>query len=642
MPATLEAAICLIAFAIVRRLGFILPFSGSEVVRRLGVTRSFAYEQITKVEQLLERDRTGATEQPVADPDARLRIENTVLRYRVEHPGCWLDGGRTVYSDDLRAFVVELAQRVDIGKQLTQEEFAGACGIPLATLKPWLASHSRASAPVPEPQATPAQTKDSETPATAVRDEEIHSGKADDSATAGFTLEMLRIIEEWNDWHGSFDAFVRQHLSLLGLRYGKAFVSKLLHLAAARKLIRREPPVPSARGSTFIPPPGIQWSSDGKEVIVVVDGKRFTVTWQPMTDVGSTATVGSTVRPTEDTAGVISSFNEGVATTGAAPAAVLLDNKAPNKSAALNAALPPTTFVMHGTRGRAQSKATIEGGFGLFAQDLGPVVATIDTTNAEAIARSAAVAVTRAYATGRNHRPRRKDNLSPYELYRNREQSPEKIAAAVKKVREIKTRIDTRNEREAARQDPAVRATLEEAVTRFGFTDEGNILHSLASLPLPTIQNAVAIYTAKRDAGSLPVDAELRYFAGIARHCQIQRELLLVENELVSQVVRQEPLLIAHLERKAAELNSLDLAPRLQAIVRELLQTPAPIARVFWQGRLETEAACVTPSLRTTLRRSLCERVRRCFRATKGARQQLIELLVRLLSPEPAPLAAAT
>ena len=103
-----------------------MPFSDSEVVRRLGVTRSVAYEQIRKVEQLLKRDRTGATEQPVADPDARLRIENTVLRYRVEHPGCWLDGGCTVYSDDLRAFVVELAQRVDIGKVLSFCGFIGS------------------------------------------------------------------------------------------------------------------------------------------------------------------------------------------------------------------------------------------------------------------------------------------------------------------------------------------------------------------------------------------------------------------------------------------------------------------------------------------------------------------------------------
>src|SRR3990172_6350674 len=193
--------------------------------------------------------------------------------------------------------------------------------------------------------------------------------------------------------------------------------------------------------------------------------------------------------------------------------------------APLLAALPAGTFLMHGTLGRGQSKATIEGSFGLFAQDLGSVTAVVDVASPQRIALSVADAVTRAYAAGRNRRPRRKDGKTPCELYLTADPSSEQVAAAIAKIRAIKDRIDRGDESEAARHDPAVRATIEDAFTRFGFTEDGNVMASLATLPLAAVQAAVAIYAAKRSTGSLPAGAGLRYFAGIARHCQHQRGL---------------------------------------------------------------------------------------------------------------------
>ncbi len=680
---TIQAGLCLLALGILRRLNLAVGVSALDVVRALSVARSTAYEHEARLRAQLEDDSTAETQPPHTDDVElqRVRIENAVLRYRVEHPGCWIDGGRTVYSDELRAFVVELALREGVGERLTQEKLAEACGIPLPTFKPWWAAHRttpsattdvqsvevsakaalalEASTPEPvEVAAQPTTLADGSPPfasavastegydAGEVHDDNPNRGTiadggqtggqlAEPSPTAGFTLDMLRIVKEWENWHGTFVAFVREHLRQLGIRHGKKFVSDLLHLAAARKLMRRPPPKPAARGSTFIPPPGIQWSSDGKEVVVVVGVEPFTVAWQPMVDVGSTARVGSVVRPTEDAVGVITSFNEGVLATGAAPAALLLDNKAPNKSAALKAALPDSTFPMYGTPGRGQSKATIEGGFGLFAQELGPVAAVVDATSPERIALSVAHAVTRAFSRGRNHRPRRKDGLTPYELYRDADPSPEEVTAAVGKLRAIKERIEAREQREAARRDPHVRATLEDACARFGLTEDGDVLDSLSTLPLETVQTAVAIYAAKHATGSLPTNAGLRYLAGIARNHHHARELQLFEEELVALLEREQLSVMEHFERKADTLASFDLTPRLGAIVHELLTINVPVAQVFWRRQLTTVAATVPSYLRVGLRRWLGERIRRRFRATKQHRQQLIELVVRLFPPEP-------
>jgi hypothetical protein len=382
----------------------------------------------------------------------------------------------------------------------------------------------------------------------------------------------------------------------------------------------------------------VQWTSDGKQVRVVIDGRTFEVAWQPMVDVGSTATVGQAVRANEDTQGVVAAFDEGVATTGDVPRALLVDNKAPNKSEALRDALPDDTLLMHATPARPPNKAVVEGMFGLFAQDLvGSVIAVVDTSTPAQIALAVAEAVTRAYATGRNHRPRRKDGKTPYELYRDRDRSPDAIAAAVKILRAIKDRIDQRAAREAAGRDPRVLAAFEAACTRFGFEDDGDLRVSLKRIGIESIEEAIAIYATKLRAGSLPVDADnLRYFMGIARHCQGDRELLYFEQELVAQLERRAQITQAYLERRAAAFADLDVASRMKAIVDEILTASpiAPIAQHFWRHCLIAVSEIVPVERRADVRRTVCERIRRCHAATKQLRHSLVDLVVRLLVPD--------
>jgi hypothetical protein len=618
-----------------------------------------------------------------------------VLEYRAAHPGAWVDGRRTVYSDGFRAFVVSLA---NANADLEQTELADACRIPLATLKQWRArrptnagdvsaapldadtqqpANTNADADAQQPANTnadanaqqPANTNadaDAQQPANTNADanaqqpantnadanaQQPANTNADADADADaetttaapptvFSLEMLRIIRAYERWEGSVPAFVDHLRDHLGLHWGREHVTQLLHLAAARALLRRPPPTPCARGSSFRPPPGVQWTSDGKQVKVVVDGQTLEVAWQPMVDVGSTATVGATVRAHEDTQGVVAAFEEGVATTGDVPRALLVDNKAPNTSEALRDALPDQTLLMHATPARPQNKAVVEGMFGLFAQDLtGAVVAVVDTSTPAQIARAVADAVTRAYATGRNHRPRRKDGKTPYELYRDRDRSPEAIAAAVKVLRAIKDRIDEREAREAAGRDPRVLAAFEHACTRFGFEDDGDLRVSLNRIGIESIEEAIAIYAAKLRTGSLPVDADnLRYFMGIARHCQTDRELLSFEQELVAQLERRALITQAYLERRAAAYANLDVASRMRSILDEILDASSavPVAQHFWRRCLVAVAEIVPVERRANIRRSLCERIRRCFAAIKQLRHELVDLVVRLLTPHTA------
>lgn len=691
-----QAAVCLYALDVLKSVGLATDVAKQQVIRKLEVSRSYVYELLPKIEAAMARgfDETR-DEQSIAEAAElrRLRVRTAVLEYRLEHPGSWVCGGRTVYSPELISFVLGLASERS-GRQMTQADFAAACGIPLPTLKDWLADKTHQlplpfaadakappatspALPSPEPQPPPPSTstapvrapsvaqRPSETasvglsldapdgpataapsptspspepqppsPSTSAASESAPSvaQQPSEAASISLSLEMQRIVTEYEGWQGSLPAFVL-HLRSLGLHYGREIVSQILHLAAARKLLRRPPPKPSARGSTFRPPPGVQWTSDGKQLDVLVDNELYRVNWQSTVDVGSTATVGSIVRPEEDTAGVLASVADGLETTGASPVALLLDNKACNKSPVVADALAPETFVMYATPGRGQNKAVVEGGFGLFSQALGPLIATIDTSTPEILALGVAEAVTRAYEQGRNHHPRRSDGRTPYELYRDADPSPEEIAAATERLRAIKERIDSREAREQARRDPAVAATIEHACQRFGFSDDGDLVASLSSLPLAAIQSAIAIYAAKQQAQSLPVDTGIRYFAGIARNCHHERELLLFEQELVAQLERTGQLVHDYFERKAASFASLDPAPRLRAIVNEMLSVTAPVAQVYWRRRFAHEALLAPVATHPALRSFLCEYTRRRYTATKQHRRQIIDLVVRTLSP---------
>jgi hypothetical protein len=633
MTPVVEAALCLVALPILKRIGLDGGVSGRGVVERLGVARSHAYEVAKSLPDRLVHSEHARTGSDADDELERLRIRVAVLEYRVDHPGSWVTGGRTVYSGELRAFVLELAQHHAVGTKMTQADFAAACNIPLPTLKDWWAGElAQLDLPL-----SPSEEKESA--AEVVESEPAGDGKSDTESTSApagtpsddgvrFSLEMCRILREWERWQGSFAGFVA-HLRELGLRYGKTWLMGLLYLAAARKLVRRPPPQPQARGSTFRPLPSLQWTSDGKQFDVVVNGEAYTITWQPMVDVGSAAFVGSTVRPEEDTAGVLTSLNDGIQTTGASPAALLVDNKACNKSAALEEGLPAGTFLMHSTVGRAQNKATVEGSFGLFAQDLGPVVAVVDTSTPDRAAQTVGEAVVRAYAQGRNQKPRR-DGQTRREIYLDTERPPEKVAADIERLRAIKERIDTREAREAARRDPRVMAAIEEACRRFGFFDDGDIAVSLRDLPLAAIESATAIYAAKLDAGSLPLDAGLRYFAGIARNWHTEFELRRFEDHLVDVLRHRDDVVLVHLEDKANVLNTRGLSERLLAIIDELLTTePHPAAQSFWRRRLVAEAATAHAALRDALRRLLCARIRRHYAASKAHRQHLVDLVVR-------------
>ncbi len=86
----------------------------------------------------------------------------------------------------------------------------------------------------------------------------------------------------------------------------------------------RRPDDKALRGQleTFFP--GAQWSGDGSPLSLTVDGVAYTFNLELDVDTHTGALVGMSLRDNEDGASVTEAFADGVATTGAAPIALLL------------------------------------------------------------------------------------------------------------------------------------------------------------------------------------------------------------------------------------------------------------------------------------------------------------------------------
>ena len=100
---------------------------------------------------------------------------------------------------------------------------------------------------------------------------------------------------------------------------------------------------------------GGQWVGDGKTVVAEVDGQRVACNLELDVDAHTGALVGLVVTPTEDAAAVVQTFEDALATTGASPLALLLDNKPSNHAPEVDQALGDTLRI-RATPFRPQNK----------------------------------------------------------------------------------------------------------------------------------------------------------------------------------------------------------------------------------------------------------------------------------------------
>lgn len=620
----LQGAVLLVARSLCQHLALPHP-SSEEILKATGASKSRAYELTAALIALLPtllRPRGRPAQASVAPPaptDSE-DITGAVLRYVLEHPGsARAHGERQGYSDEFRHFIIELREQ---HPGLALEVFSGLCEIPLGTLKPWL--RQPRLAPAPSPDAEPASN-------------EADAGTIDQAKLA----HIETILAEWKTWHGTFLGFTDHVQHQLRVHFGRQLIAHVLQahgVRLPRKRAGRSPDELALRGAfqTFFP--GAQWVGDGKTVQVVIDHETFAFNLELEVDAHTGAWVGLSVRDTEDSVAVIESFENGVASTGAAPLAQLLDNKPSNHTSEIDAVLEPVgTIRMRATPERPQNKAHVEGAFGLFSQAMPPIeLATAKDSRSVARALLALVAMT--FARAINHRPRAdRGGHSRVELYADTP-TAQQIELARYALKERCQRQELARVTLEARQRPEVRALLDDHFERLGLLDpERHVRLAIARYPLDAIVDGIAIFTGKRRAGTLPDGVDARYLLGIVRNVAAQSEGECVAEALLTLRLQARDRALAALELERATVLDPSRADRevIADCVARALGTDRALDRLFWLSALaaEVQRRAVLSEQRHQLFSAAARYINATFQASPRQRQDAVRFLADRLVP---------
>lgn len=592
-----------------------LPFPAvSEILAVTGATRSRAYEVAAEIRDLLPslsrpagRPRTEREEPPATQV---VEILREALRFLMSHPGCVAAGAeRTRYGDAFRLFVIELRER---HAELPLSDFADAVGTPLGTIEDWL----RAPRPeAPEP------------------DDGEHSAPAGHDAKIA---QIETVLAAYRAWSGSFGAFCEHVRRDHRVELGNTMIASILFEHGERTPARRagrSRDEHALRGAfeTFFP--GAQWVGDGKTLELLIDGESIRVNLELAVDAATGAAVGIAVSDEEDSQAVRDVFASGVETTGEQPLALLLDNKPSNHTTEVDDALGETMRI-RATENRPQNKAHCEGGFGLFAQKVPPI--ELDTRDPHALALAIAKIVALVFFRAINRAPRPdRCGKTRVDLYAEGV-TPEQREAAQRALRERMLKQERARQTRAARLDPVVNALLDEAFARLDLLDpDRHVRDVIACYSRDAIVDAIAIFSGKRERGTLPEGVDARYLLGIVRNVHHDHEADGITEALLRERLAARDRFLEPLVRERDEIlaAALGVGETLDALVDRVVLAERELDRHFW---LDAAAAVLAPSEhdeRRDLARRAARRIHAAYRLATRERDRLARMLLRRLWP---------
>lgn len=592
------------------------PATVAQILALAGAGKTQAYDMAKRLRgvlpTLLSEPGRPAAEQ--VDDAVKWTVVEPVFQYLLEHPGAAIrTGERGTYADGFRRLVVGLVAPGQPAEHMPLEQFASAIKVPLGTLKEWL---------YPAALTRLIDTQDQESAPSNGGSVEI---------TASIRNTHLRVIVElWLSWKGSFSAFCHMVRTEQRIRYSHTFIGNFLQAAGLRQRRPQRPvEAPWSSGTFRTLFPGAQWVGDGTALAIRWVGEVFVFNVELLKDVASDGDMGFTVSDTEDEEALRQAYEAALETSfGVPPHSLLLDNRPSNHSPGAEAGTPGTLLVPS-TPGRGQSKAPVEGAFGLFSQAF-PAL-SIPYASPREMARCVVHLILTAWYRGRNGKRRRRlQGQSPAEAYREARATPEEIRQAVAWGEEIRRRHELAHRTREARSDPGRLQLLKRGLEEAGITDPDNRLAvSLAYYSRDAIERGLAVFRAKQEQGTVPSSADPgRYLGGIIRSLHTRKELELISDHLLEQRIRLRDISLEPLQR-AADRARRDLAPAAlpQAFVDRALEATWSIDFRFW-GKTAAEALLALPAnSRPELYRALCRRIAATFKADDDRREDLIDWL---------------
>ena len=181
-----------------------------------------------------------------------------------------------------------------------------------------------------------------------------------------------------------------------------------------------------------------------------------------------------------------------------------------------------------------------------------------------------------------------------------------------------------------------MRALLDDAFQRLALLDpEAHLRVAIARYPLDVIVDGLAIFEAKRRAGTLPPGVDARYLLGIVRNLGDEREGIAIAEELLRARLDARDHMLAPLvrARDAARSDTPDLRERVLRFVDLALAADRRIDRLFWLLAVADEISHHAKDAPAPLVDAAARRIHATHRVPSRERQDAVRTIVAHVVP---------
>ena len=627
------------------------------IAEALAVSRSQMYAMSEPVWSMID-DARGPGRPPAtseATPDSslhqQLALSMAFGQWLVEHPGAVYKGEERMHcSDGFRAFMVDLFSPDGIAYGLKRDKASATVGMSPHTLTHWLSARVPAAESatsviraeetmVHEPDQQTAGSVEPTSPEPAQKRGNSEKQNDEISVPASrWAATAVQVIDLWGRWKGNFTAFCRS-LPDHGIHYSYNLVRTILALDGQRPFKRRRgrhPDAEAIRGELERMFANAQWNADGKNVLMQYGKNVYRFNWELVTDNATTGHLGFSVRDHEDSTGVLEAMAQAEATAGEPPVAFLRDPRKSNTADTIEKKLKEKDVVsMFSGVGRPQSNSPAENAFSLFQQKMPPIYIPEGLSEKE-MAQRILWYVLFAYSAGRNQTPRRRlKRKTPAQAFADTAVSEEEQAQARERFLELKRQIEEQEAVNRRRCAPAVRQLLVKHFEEHDLEDPRNrYVPQIGGYGPEAALEAIAVFLAKKEAGTLPERNHERYMLGIARNVAYRREDERTYQYYVDLRAKAGDLILRPLIRHDEQLRS-DLASQTYrtTLLDLALNSITKIDRVFWRSRFLETFAALTQSERDEQGRWCARRIACRIKLPHRERDHFVALLAEAAMP---------
>jgi len=580
----------------------------NEITSRAGVSRTYHYQKEREVKEVLVstvmkgRGRPKECENVEPNEVKTLQLRVEVLERQISHPGSVVEHEfRTTYSLCYKRFILDLFDRESLPVNL----FSEIVKIPAKTLEKWLQQDKK------EPiQAAPKKTSLPN-----------YQGYSPSEC-------VQTIVSDFQVWVGTLKDFLIRTSQRTGLP-----MNQIKNLMISTGLIRPKIGVKKNRnrGSRETPSPGAIVETDGKKITVNLSdsGEKRSYNWQGIIDQGSMAHTSVTVTKTECAEGVKKAFDETCRLLGKAPEALVHDGLPIYQDEDLRKHIESQgTTMIQAQKARPENKATIEGEFGKFAQQVGPI--ELDDSSKDALIESCVEQIIKAYTAGINHASRFEyKGKSRLEELKTGIINPERDRILIEQLKARHQGYFPSIPHSDYETSLAILKDRWQAFDLDDFDPKHKKLNWIAStFSYNAIIAGLEIFTRKLESGTFGSRKyQLRYLIKVIRSSEEQLLLEKADTDFTRYAMETSQGLLSQYaaDLELAKSESGSESELLFAMADNALSGSIVLERSFWQNLLLNKLKNVPDAIRTVV-----NHVKRVYEADYHDRKSLIQKLTNL------------